>query len=126
MSVFKLPNFAFPLGHIVFKHSAILTPVWSQSKVFLNLRCALQLKREKQHLESELERAERESATYVTEVREVSEKRVIVSQSCDPESFHGCSSSFCKRMSSVVCRYNVHGVYFSVLVTSCALFTRGI
>lgn len=33
---------------------------------------ALQLRREKQHLESELERAERESATYVTEVREVS------------------------------------------------------
>lgn len=32
---------------------------------------ALQLRREKQHLESELERAERESATYVTEVREV-------------------------------------------------------
>lgn len=32
----------------------------------------LQLKREKLHLESELERAERESATYVTEVREVS------------------------------------------------------
>ncbi|XP_026210370.1 kinectin isoform X2 [Anabas testudineus] len=29
------------------------------------------LKREKQHLESELERAERESATYVTEVREL-------------------------------------------------------
>lgn len=32
---------------------------------------ALQLRRDKQHLESELERAERESATYVTEVREV-------------------------------------------------------
>lgn len=31
----------------------------------------MQLRREKQHLESELERAERESATYVTEVREV-------------------------------------------------------
>lgn len=31
----------------------------------------LKLRREKQHLESELERAERESATYVTEVREV-------------------------------------------------------
>lgn len=36
--------------------------------------CPLQLRREKQHLESELERAERESATYVTEVREVSLK----------------------------------------------------
>lgn len=34
---------------------------------------ALQLRREKQHLESELERAEQESATYVTEVREVKE-----------------------------------------------------
>lgn len=32
----------------------------------------VQLRREKQHLESELERAEHESATYVTEVREVS------------------------------------------------------
>lgn len=40
--------------------------------VSLNLPPALQLRREKLHLESELERAERESATYVTEVREVS------------------------------------------------------
>uniref|UniRef100_A0A3B5LNN0 Kinectin 1 n=1 Tax=Xiphophorus couchianus TaxID=32473 RepID=A0A3B5LNN0_9TELE len=32
---------------------------------------AVQLRREKQHLESELERAENESATYVTEVREL-------------------------------------------------------
>lgn len=40
---------------------------------FFNVKlCPLQLRREKQHLESELERAERESATYVTEVREVS------------------------------------------------------
>lgn len=34
----------------------------------------LQLRSEKQHLESELERAERESAIYVTEVREVRKK----------------------------------------------------
>lgn len=40
--------------------------------VFHLVFCLLQLRREKQHLESELERAERESATYVTEVREVS------------------------------------------------------
>lgn len=39
--------------------------------------CLLQLRREKQHLESELERAERESATYVTEVREVSLQIVL-------------------------------------------------
>lgn len=51
---FEIGNvFCVPLSHL------ILPP-------------APQLRREKQHLESELERAERESATYVTEVREVS------------------------------------------------------
>lgn len=53
-----------------FRHSVILTSCFVS--VSLNLYCALQLRREKQHLEFELERAERESATYVTEVREVS------------------------------------------------------
>lgn len=46
---------------------------------------SLQLKREKQHLESELERAERESATYVTEVREVTNEfcSVVYWHRCD-------------------------------------------
>lgn len=45
----------------------------------------LQLRSEKQHLESELERAERESAIYVTEVREVRKK--------NPDMFSFCDSS---------------------------------
>lgn len=40
-------------------------------KLDQSLEDVRELRREKQHLESELERAERESATYVTEVREL-------------------------------------------------------
>uniref|UniRef100_A0A667XJX4 Kinectin 1 n=1 Tax=Myripristis murdjan TaxID=586833 RepID=A0A667XJX4_9TELE len=48
------------------------------------------LRRDKQHLESELERAERESATYVTEVREVS--RNWMSPLCVARDSHSCHS----------------------------------
>lgn len=69
----------------------------------LNLYCALQLRREKQHLESELERAERESATYVTEVREVSLRNTTSSVSLvNLKSCHGFSSACGKRIGSFV------------------------
>lgn len=66
----ELDNVSLSLNtcHLIYKCSNLKH---SSLCAFL-LPPALQLRREKVHLESELERAERESATYVTEVREVS------------------------------------------------------